>query len=281
MNSSNLENPIVFTDLDGTLLDHDNYSWDSAADTLQKLNNANIPVIYNTSKTQAELRYWRQQTNNHHPFIVENGSAIYIPNNYCVHNPSSSEGEDQIIQLGIKRTEILTWLSDQCQSFTGDFIHFAQLCAEELVNITNLPAMQAELALQREYSEALQWIGDEEKKSRFIRHAQNSGYKVLIGGRFLHVLGNTNKGLASQTLCEHLLAEQLIQAKQLTTIACGDSDNDIDMLEWANLAILVRSIHRDFPAIDNTNRIQTKAIGPEGWAEALDKLLFNKNVNND
>ncbi len=73
---------LIFTDLDGTLLDHDNYSYEPAANLLEKLNNIGIPVIPTTSKTRSEVLPLRRAINNEHPFITENGAGIYIPKDY-------------------------------------------------------------------------------------------------------------------------------------------------------------------------------------------------------
>ena len=74
---------LIFTDMDGSLLDHHSYSFKPAVEMLDKLEIQGIPVIPITSKTKAELLPLRKQLNNSHPFIVENGAAIYIPRNYC------------------------------------------------------------------------------------------------------------------------------------------------------------------------------------------------------
>ena len=70
---------LVFTDLDGTLLDHHNYSFAPALQMLHRLNSINIPVIPNTSKTFAELIDLRQQIGLEGPFIVENGGRYLHP----------------------------------------------------------------------------------------------------------------------------------------------------------------------------------------------------------
>lgn len=63
----------VFTDLDGTLLDHETYSWEAARPALERLELSGIPWILVTSKTRAEVELWRKQLGNRHPFIIENG----------------------------------------------------------------------------------------------------------------------------------------------------------------------------------------------------------------
>lgn len=48
---------LVFSDLDGTLLDSHSYDWQPAAPWLSRLREANVPVILCSSKTSAEMLY--------------------------------------------------------------------------------------------------------------------------------------------------------------------------------------------------------------------------------
>ena len=73
---------VVFTDLDGTLLDHSTYSFAEAQPALALLKSKNVPLIFCTSKTRSEVEYWRGLLGNNHPFIVENGGAAFVPENY-------------------------------------------------------------------------------------------------------------------------------------------------------------------------------------------------------
>ncbi|WP_340638223.1 hypothetical protein [Salinicola tamaricis] len=52
---------LVFTDLDGSLLDHHSYDWQPAAPWLERLAAAGVPVIPTTSKTRAELLALRRE----------------------------------------------------------------------------------------------------------------------------------------------------------------------------------------------------------------------------
>jgi len=73
---------VVFSDLDATLLDHNNYSFAAANEALAKLKALDIPLILNSSKTKPEMNQIRAKLDNQHPFIVENGAALMIPQNY-------------------------------------------------------------------------------------------------------------------------------------------------------------------------------------------------------
>jgi len=59
---------IVFTDLDGTLLDHHDYSYAAALPALQLLAQSNTPLIFNTSKTASEVEQLRTEMDNRLPF---------------------------------------------------------------------------------------------------------------------------------------------------------------------------------------------------------------------
>jgi len=73
---------VIFTDLDGTLLDPITYSYHQAMDAVELLRRKEIPLIFCSAKTRAEQEVYRRELGINDPFIVENGGAIYIPENY-------------------------------------------------------------------------------------------------------------------------------------------------------------------------------------------------------
>ena len=79
---------VIFTDMDGTLLDHHTYSFAAAEPTLGKLPTKGIPVIPNTSKTYAEMVQLRDKIGLNGPFIIENGAAAYIPHGFFKQKPA-------------------------------------------------------------------------------------------------------------------------------------------------------------------------------------------------
>jgi predicted mannosyl-3-phosphoglycerate phosphatase (HAD superfamily) len=66
---------VVFSDMDGTLLEHSTYSFAEAQPALDLLKSRGIPLDVCTSKTRSEVEFWRRLLGNKHPFIVENGGA--------------------------------------------------------------------------------------------------------------------------------------------------------------------------------------------------------------
>ncbi|MBP1733392.1 MAG: mannosyl-3-phosphoglycerate phosphatase, partial [Deltaproteobacteria bacterium] len=78
MSSDKLNAPaiVIFTDLDGTLLDSMTYSFEPARPALRKLKDLGIPLIICSSKTRLEIERYRQEFGSLYPFVAENGGGI-------------------------------------------------------------------------------------------------------------------------------------------------------------------------------------------------------------
>lgn len=271
------DSTLIFTDLDGSLLDHHDYSFTPAIGLLEKLEACHIPVICCTSKTFAELLPLREALHNKHPFVVENGAAVYIPNNYFPHEikPDSAEQAQrngyQRYAFSEPREHWLNILNQLDDGFAADFNSFSQLGAQGIAALTDLSVPEAQRANAREFSEPVQWLGSKEKKQQFIQTLKQQRALVLQGGRFLHISGNCNKGRALQWLTS---AYQQQTKQHYQCIAIGDSGNDIAMLEAADQAILIRSPAHDFPIVKGKQLpIKTTVYGPEGWAQGVNQIL--------
>lgn len=70
---------LIFTDLDGTLLDSHSYDWQPAAPWLNRLREAGVPVILCSSKTSAKMLYLQKNVGLQGlPLIAENGAVIQL-----------------------------------------------------------------------------------------------------------------------------------------------------------------------------------------------------------
>lgn len=265
---------LIYTDLDGSLLDHHSYSYAAAKPTLAGLEQQAVPIIPTTSKTYEELLPLRAELGNQHPFIVENGAAIYIPKGYFQTEPpkhllasSYEKGEFECYVFSKSRGTWQSLLEHLSRFFPDEFITFTQLGTSGIKTSTGLSSIDAERANSREFSEPLIWKSTEQRKNAFIAMLIESGANVLQGGRFLNVTGNCDKGQALKWLSEYYKKDQ--NNDQLITIAAGDSHNDVAMLEAAEKAIIIRSPVAPSPQIRNPNQYQTQATGPEGWSEGV------------
>jgi predicted mannosyl-3-phosphoglycerate phosphatase (HAD superfamily) len=74
---------VVFTDLDGTLIDTNTGEYGKNTDELiDTIKENNIPLVLASAKTLVEQNKIREDLDLTDPFIVENGRAIIIPKDY-------------------------------------------------------------------------------------------------------------------------------------------------------------------------------------------------------
>ena len=269
---------VIYTDMDGSLLDHFDYSHAAADALLQELEQSGIPVVPCTSKTRAELLPIRGELNNQHPFIVENGAAIFVPKGYFPQQPSDTDDHEGFWVKAFTRPH-RHWvglLEKLAHDFSNRFNSFSRLSTDEIMALTGLEKTQAEQAAQREYGEPVQWIGNAPEKHRFIQALETQGARVLLGGRFLHVSGNCDKGSALRWL--HRQFADRLDGPPPLSLAIGDSQNDIAMLEAADHALVIRSPAHPPPQLHRDNNTYlSKSTGPTGWNEGV--RLFLQHLN--
>jgi len=265
---------LVFSDLDGSLLDHHDYSFEAALPVLDTLRQRDIPLVLASSKTCEEMLELREMLGNHHPFIVENGAAIYVPLDYFPREPAPSVLRDdyRVFEMAPARERWLAELALLQQEFPGQYESFHDAGVAGIAAMTGLSESQARAASRRCYSEPVRWLGAPEDEARFIQRLQQAGATVARGGRFLSVSGDCDKGRALAWLRN--LYREANPAGAVADLAVGDSDNDRHMLEAAGTALLIRSPVHGFPVLARDEGvIFSDRFGPEGWAEGVAQWL--------
>lgn len=267
---------LIFTDMDGTLLDHHSYSFEPALGMLGTLKRRNIPVIPTTSKTFAELIVLRTTLSLSDPFIVENGAAVYIPKHFLASQPSMTQdiGDYWLREFTSPRRHWLALLKQLEPSFASCFRQFSNMTIEQICQATGLESQSAQRAAKRQYGEPVLWLGTEDQAKDFTEALTKLGARPLQGGRFIHVCGNCDKGNALNWLVAQFCMQH--PDSQCLSIALGDSDNDTAMLDSADIAVRILSPTHDLPRVNRTTNLYTSTqTGPAGWNECLTQILAN------
>ncbi len=255
----------MFTDLDGTLLDHDTYDWRSAAGTLDRLRQACIPVVLISSKTLDELAVYRQDIGLPDPVVAENGAAIEVPPGYF--SRQCALDESPVNRQALQR--VFETLRD---AEGVSCIAFYELGATGIAHATGLTVAQSELANRRQASEPILWQDSDEALARFSAAVAKLGLRCVRGGRFVHLMGQTDKADAMK----RLLAAYQTQwpTRSIKSIALGDSPNDLGMLRAADVAVVIPARHdRPMELPDHPCVLRPTLSGPAGWDVAMTTIL--------
>jgi len=244
---------VVFTDLDGTLLDHETYSFDAARPAIERLRESQTPWVFVTSKTRAETEYWRGAMGNTHAFIIENGGAAYTPGT--------------VIEFGTRYELLIPALHDAAREASCEVRGFADMSVDEVADVCGLGLQMAALAKEREYDEPFLLLkGDPAQLAQAI---SARGLNSTRGGRFWHILGRNDKGLAVRTLRAQF-------PKGHIAVALGDGLNDVEMLREVEIPVIMQSPHQQaLQRLLPEARI-SPAKGPGGWNQMILSLISGR-----
>ena len=250
------------------------YSFAAANEALDHIKINSIPLILVSSKTRPEMATYQKDLNlTGLPFVVENGAAVYTTAGYFDKKPDYITKDGlACYQFGLPLEELKEKLDKLCKKYNYQIEGFHNSTKYEIMEKTGLSDVQAEMAIQREFSIPLFY----DKKAEEILNQEISelGLNILYGGRFMHLLGNANKGDAMRYLLK--MYQQKYIGLDIKSIALGDSPNDFDMLAEADVPVLVK--RHDGTYADNTNLdnlIYGQGIGPIAWNTAVLSILKN------
>ncbi len=260
---------VFFSDLDGTLLDKSTYSPDPATDALQRIRDLDIPLVFCSSKTRAEVEYWRHRLANRHPFVAENGGALYAPTGYFpppFKAPVSRDGYE-VFEFGTPYDELVRRLRAASGSSGCKVIGFHDMSVEEIGKRYEMTPEQAALARIREFDEPFEILGTQAEELLCAIEAQGSLW--TRGGRLFHITGDNNKALCVRLLASHYRR----RCPRLVTVGLGDGENDLDFLSAVQVPVIVLSeatpvLRAKLPTARVTDR-----PGPSGWNKAVLGIL--------
>lgn len=247
---------VVFTDLDGTFLDHHSYEYTDALPAVRRLQSLGVPIIPVTSKTLLEIQKLSLPFGDT-PQVAENGMVI-----------ADLNGQHDIDK---SYAEILTFVTSLPEDIRANITGFNDMSVTDIALQTSLPQDKAKLAKDRLASEPFLWSGNNVKLEQLKKLAENADLAITRGGRFYHLMGRGGKDQAILSL----IAQYKKQNENIISIALGDGPNDATMLACVDYGIKIPNENgHDFEVHSPRGTIlKAKASGPKGWNIAINTLL--------
>jgi mannosyl-3-phosphoglycerate phosphatase len=230
---------VVFTDLDGTLLD-EKYDYQRIKPIISQLLAVGVSIVFCSSKTRAEIEFYREEIGITDPFIVENGAAIFMPKDYFPLNYAYTKmtGSYYVVELGVPYSIIRKKLATVKRQTAVNIVGFGGMTPEEIAKDTGLTLNLAKLAKKREYDEPFRIV--EGNEMEVLNAIKKEGFSYTKGNRYFHLLGKSDKGKAT------IILRDLYSQKfgRIATFGIGDSPNDLAMLKVVDTSFLVRKTAR-------------------------------------
>lgn len=260
---------VIFTDLDGTLLDHKTYDPEPAASLVETLTSQQIAeVVPITSKTQAELRELSQQIAfSGAARITENGSVIHSPNGY----PFNSKNQKETHILGEAYADILGKVDQLPHELRKHIEGFSQMDEETVAHHTGLNPGASKRAKIRDATEPFLWHGAEDQLAELKAAVAELGLELQQGGRFFHLTGKATKERAMLQVMEAF--RRADPDAEHISIALGDGPNDIGMIEAADYGVIIPNPEGPSVASDLPKVRRAPTDGPRGWVASVTEIL--------
>jgi hypothetical protein len=134
------------------------------------LDHEGIPAVWLTNRSRLQFDDARRKHGHTHPFIAEDGCAVYLPEDYFHLRPESDASRTKklaTLRLGrftcISPAQALPAASEALETLSQEtgvpVVTLRSLSPRELVQNTGLPQREAELARQRDFDDVFFFAG--------------------------------------------------------------------------------------------------------------------------
>ncbi|MBI4545920.1 MAG: hypothetical protein HY703_12040 [Gemmatimonadetes bacterium] len=269
---------LIFSDLDGCLLDAESYALGPAEPVLRMLRSQGIPLVLCTTKTRSEIVALYSMLGGRYVTVLEDGAGILVPPATLPCHPSGARmtREGAFLSLSIPYSAVRRHFAALRRHMRGGVVGFGDLTVPEVARLTRLPLSAARRARRREFDEPFYFLReDREQQRRARRFARDRGLRIMHGGRLFHLHGNTDKGVGAR-LVRRMMGQD---GRRWRVAALGDGALDAPLLRMADIAVIIPGLDgRPDPAL--RRRLPWARVaalpGPAGWAQAVQEMLGNE-----
>lgn len=262
---------VVFSSLEGTLLEDDSSGMDSARHAIERLARLHIPLILVSSQTLAEVLALTLPGPTQ-PLILEHGAVLAVPDGYFPRFAGDfHESGYRLVCFSPPHKFILEVL----EQLRGQGFVFETLAERNLDSMARLGGLLTSAVglLPRRYgSETILWTDSPARRAEFERALLEHGLRLEEGDGCLNVLGvGAEKGRAMRGL---LGLYRLHDWPLRGTMALGDCPSDVGMLRNADRPVVVRRPDGSWLDVAQVPRgLYTRCTGVEGWHEGVGQWL--------
>ncbi|KAJ8908240.1 hypothetical protein NDN08_008331 [Rhodosorus marinus] len=289
-NNRQFQSIIIFSDVDGTLVDHSTYSPDRSLEAVRKLQQTGIRLVLCSSKTSSELKNLQSILGiEDQPFIAENGAVLYVPvkdvrdpstdtvlSDYSVDTIERSGEPVYRVVLGDVRGVLLEKIRLTEKETGVCLTTYDDLTNDQVAKETGLGLADAVMAKRRQASQTIVAPLSPLDLKVVSTSLAVSGVHIETGGRFHSASSiHLSKGRAMRLLLRILNRGTSADTGSHLSVALGDAPNDFSMLGCADLSFLVKQHSGAWaPGAGEVDKlILVDGIGPEGWSMAITSLL--------
>ncbi|MGQ9842733.1 MAG: HAD-IIB family hydrolase [Spirochaetota bacterium] len=246
------ELPLIFSDVDGTILDFVTYSYKDSLPAIELCASREIPLILVSSKTYTEMKHLVTELSLTFPFVFENGAGIAYPSGK--------------VTITGKLVDELKALKPIIKSLIDDALWVDTLQWEELSNYTGLSTSHVAAMIERNAS--LLFISKKTLPCNIDRINQkiaHAGIAITSGGKFYTVMDRAvHKGIAINAIQKYY--KRKAKNKRIITYGIGDGINDSYMFKAVDKAYFVGD-DTIFPLISSNcyTLCNSTKKGPEGF----------------
>ena len=257
---------LIITDLDGTLLNYETFSYKPIVPFIKKIISKKILIIPNTSKTKDEVLKFLNEIKYPTPFIVESGSAIYFPKKFNYSRKMKINDFELIYSSKNKKSIHKILDSKDFQNYKSLFRITNEIKNTDLADLSGLSIENLKDIKKRDFSELIVWDSSKKNLNKFKMLLNKKDLSLLEGARFLHLKGRGDKGIAIHKLLKFMKSSKINVNK---TISLGDSINDIPMLRRTDFSCIIKLPNKNYINFKGESVFRSKKEAPLGWKEAL------------
>jgi predicted mannosyl-3-phosphoglycerate phosphatase (HAD superfamily) len=250
------------------------------------LDHRGVPAVWLTSRSRLQFDDARRKYGHTHPFIAEDGCAIYLPEDYFHLRPesqASQTGKTGTLRLGrftcIPIAERLPAAAEALETLSEDtgvpVVTLRSLSPRELMQNTGLPQREAELARQRDFDDIFFLAGvSDEAVVKFLAEGRNRRLQFRQHG----VLWSAAIG-ASVQHCIRELAKLYDRALRYHahTVGIATPDSAAELFPFCERSILLSDLNPPQPSHDQPDVSRPKQLplhSPDVWEKLLESLAI-------